>query len=328
MPPGDTIRYEPGTTGPPPPIGDTLTDDPVVQSTRQETEAKQQNHLSNYGTWQIIAGIAIIFVAVFLQKWLEELPKKIKAKRRQIRISKEIDLKGAVYDNWLEKYNPYYSSLSRELRDRFLRRTIEFMESKEFRFHFMEREEQVMILISGAAVQLTFGLKKFLIGFFPVINVIQKAYTVSGSDMILEGHVRVDNQSINISWKNFISDYEDYTDSENVGLHEMAHAISFDFLYGYQENRNAAFNSRFKEYIQEAGPVFKELRQGKNDLLDDYGCLNVEEFWAVSIETFFENPQEFKAKMPGFYDAISKVLNQDPMRPEKITDPGLAGLAN
>jgi Mlc titration factor MtfA (ptsG expression regulator) len=192
----------------------------------------------------------------------------------------------------------------------------------------MQPEEYIPVLISGAAVQLTFGLKKFLIGFFPVINIIQKAYSVSGDDKILEGHVRVDNQSINISWDNFIADYKDYTDSENVGLHEMAHAISYDFLYGYQENRNAAFNTRFKEYVQEAAPVFKELRQGKIDLLDDYGSLNVEEFWAVSIETFFENPQEFKAKMPGFYAAMSKVLNQDPMRPEKITDPDLAGLAN
>src|SRR6266404_3315471 len=114
MPPGDTIRYEPGKTGPPPPIGDSLIDT-AMQSTWQEPEAKQQNHQRNIGTWQIIAGIAIIFVAVFLQKWLEELPKKIKAKRRQIRISKEINLKDVVYDNWLEKYNPYYSSLSREL---------------------------------------------------------------------------------------------------------------------------------------------------------------------------------------------------------------------
>ena len=232
------------------------------------------------------------------------------------------------YDQWLNKSNPYYKSLPADLKKRFIRRVVEFKESKEFFYHFMQPEEQCSVLISGAAVQLTFGLKRFLIKCFPVINIIKKAYTVSGRDKILEWHVQINNHSINISWDNFIDDYEDYTDSENLGLHEMAHAISYDFLYGNQENKNAAFNTRFKEYIGEAGPVFNDLLQGKNDMLDDYGGLNVEEFWAVSIETFFENPQEFRNKMPAFYDAICKILNQDPLREEKIIDKELAGLAN
>jgi Mlc titration factor MtfA (ptsG expression regulator) len=230
------------------------------------------------------------------------------------------------YDRWLSKYNPYYNSLQDDLKKRFLLRTIAFRLSKEFRYHFLQAEEYIPVVISGAAVQLTFGLKKYLIEFFPVINVIKKEYKVPGHTEIFEGHVT--HHSINFSWSNFLEGYENYADSENLGLHELAHAISFDFLYGYQENRNAAFYSRFKEYIQEAGHIFKELRQGKNDVLDDYGSHNVEEFWAVSVETFFENPQEFKTKMPGFYDAISNVLNQDPLLPDKILNKSMAGLAN
>ncbi len=258
--------------------------------------------------------------------------KPARAKKR--RISKLLTgdsagktITGIRYDQWLSRYNPYYNSLNSDLKKRFINRTIEFKESKEFRFHFMQPEEQVTVLISGAAVQLTFGLKHFLIEYFPVINVIKEEYIVLNRDKILEGHVQVNNRSINISWNNFIKDYENYTDSENLGLHEMAHTISFDFLYGYHENKNAAFMDRFQGYIREARPVFKELLQGKNDMLDDYGSLNVEEFWAVSIETFFENALEFKAKMPGFYNAICEALNQDPLREEKIIDKRLAGLA-
>ncbi len=253
-------------------------------------------------------------------------------KRRSRKILTDNSADSAViniqYDQWLHKSNPYYKSLPADLKKRFMLRVVEFKGSKEFFYHFMKPEEQCSVLISGAAVQLTFGLKRFLIKCFPVINVIKKEYTVAGRDKILEGHVQINNQSINISWNNFIADYEDYSDSENLGLHEMAHAISYDFLYGNQENKNAAFNTRFKEYIGEAGLVFNDLLQGKNDMLDDYGSLNVEEFWAVSIETFFENPQEFRNKMPAFYDAMCNVLNQDPLREEKIIDKELAGLAN
>jgi Mlc titration factor MtfA (ptsG expression regulator) len=203
-----------------------------------------------------------------------------------------------------------------------------FKESKEFRYHFMQPEEYIPVLISGAAVQLTFGLKHFLIEYFPVINVIKREYSYSGGHKIVEGHVQVDNRSINISWNNFIQDYEDYADSQNVGLHELAHAISFDFLYGFHENRHPHYEDGLKEYIQVAAPVFKELRQGKSHFLDDYGALNVEEFWAVSIETFFENPVEFREKMAGLYDAICDLLNQDPLKNEKIIDRSLAGLAD
>ncbi len=259
--------------------------------------------------------------------------KPARAKKRRISKlltgeSADKTITGIRYDQWLSKYNPYYNSLTTDLKKRFINRTIEFKESKEFRFHFIEPEEQVMVLVSGAAVQLTFGLKRFLIEYFTIFNIIKKEYNVVGRDKILEGHVQAHNQSINISWNNFIADYKDYSDSENLGLHEMAHAISFDFLYGNQENRNAAFMARFKEYIQEARTVFKDLCQGRNDLLDDYGTINVEEFWAVCIEAFFENSEEFSRKMPGLYLSVAEVLNQDPLKPGKILDKELAGLAN
>ena len=277
--------------------------------------------------WEMFLFVVIV---VAVSVYLNIIWPASEVKRKIRKALKEDSSDNAIteiqYDHWLSRYNPYYNSLSDDLKKRFLLRTIQFRLSKELRYHYLQEEDYMSVVISGAAVQLTFGLRNFLIAYFTVINVIKKEYKVPGVEEIFEGHVR--NHSINLSWSNFIEGYEDYTDSENVGLHELAHAVSFDFLYGYQENRNAAFSSRFKEYIHQAGPVFKELRQGKNDVFDDYGRLNVEEFWAVSVETFFENPQEFRLKMPGFYDAVCNVLNQDPLLPGKIINKNLAGLAN
>ncbi len=39
--------------------------------------------------------------------------------------------------------------------------------------------------------------------------------------------------------------------------------------------------------------------------------LNYHEFWAVAVETFFENPVGFKHQLPDLYAAIARLLNQD-----------------
>ena len=324
MPPGDTIILN---------SLDQLPDsvrhivDSLMELNSHSLPGEEKRPQFLFPQWEMFLFVVIVVaVSVYLNIiWpASEVKRKIRKALKEGSSDKAIT--EIQYDHWLSRYNPYYNSLSDDLKKRFLLRTIQFRLSKEFRYHYLQEEDYMSVVISGAAVQLTFGLRNFLIAYFTIINVIKKEYKVPGVEEIFEGHVR--NHSINLSWNNFLEGYEDYADSENVGLHELAHAVSFDFLYGYQENRNAAFSSRFKEYIHQAGPVFKELRQGKIDLLDDYGSLNVEEFWAVSIETFFENPQEFRLKMPGFYDAVCNVLNQDPLLPGKIINKNMAGLAN
>jgi len=50
---------------------------------------------------------------------------------------------------------------------------------------------------------------------------------------------------------------------------------------------------------------------------------NIQEFWAVSVEAFFENPADLKINMPQLYDALCRVLNQDPNTTQKILKPEL-----
>lgn len=45
-------------------------------------------------------------------------------------------------------------------------RTIASGLSKEFRYHYLQEEEYIPVVISGAAVQVTFGLKNFLMDYF------------------------------------------------------------------------------------------------------------------------------------------------------------------
>lgn len=231
---------------------------------------------------------------------------------------------GLIYDGWLSKYNPYYNSLSPELKERFLLRTIEFAQAKEFRFHAMVEEDYMLILLSGAAIQLTFGLQNYLLDYFPVIHVIRKEYTLHIDKETYYGHVS--RNGIYISWSHFMEGYQDYSDGVNVGLHEMAHAVSYDVFLGMQDRHDRSFKERLRYFQQEGKPVFRALREGDSHILDEYAATNFDEFWAVSIENFFENPVQFRDTEPGVYQAICDLLNQDPTRPEKIIDKKIAGI--
>jgi Mlc titration factor MtfA (ptsG expression regulator) len=55
------------------------------------------------------------------------------------------------------------------------------------------------------------------------------------------------------------------------------------------------------------------MQEGGKNLLGDYAATNYHEFWAVSVEVFFENPVQFRHELPELYEAMSRVLNQDPL---------------
>ena len=45
--------------------------------------------------------------------------------------------------------------------------------------------------------------------------------------------------------------------------------------------------------------------------LRNYASTNIEEFWACSVECFFEAPIEFKKNIPDLYSKMCQVLKQD-----------------
>jgi Mlc titration factor MtfA (ptsG expression regulator) len=288
---------------------------------------KEEKETPDHSNLALVIILFFVFVMLAVRKSTgpgQEEETELTPKMRKKRAEDKAAENGPVYDEWLSKYNPYYKGLSPDMRQRFLLRTIEFAQLKEFRFHEIEEKDYMLILISGAAVQMTFGLKNYLMDYFPVIHVIRKEYTLDYDNETYYGHVS--RNGIYISWNHFLAGYEDYTDSVNVGLHEMAHAVSYDVFLGMQDRHDRKFKQRLQEFRLEGGPVFRALRQGDNHVLDDYATTNFDEFWAVCVETFFENPEEFRNEEPGLYQSICDLLNQDPTRPDKIIDKKTAGI--
>jgi len=261
-----------------------------------------------------IALIMGLVIAVFL---IARLSRYILNGVRALKVTRIYDDRHWDFDRILSQYNPYYKSLDDTVRDRFLRRVLNFMEDKEFEYIDLEKEERMPLLISAAAVQLTFGLEHYLLDYFKTIYILRENYRFGLYNMPFEGHVSEDG--IYLSWANFIREFTDYSDGQNVGLHEMAHALTY-VNFTVEEGKDDTFHDKFTDFSEVARPIFERMQAGESNLLDPYAATNYQEFWAVSIETFFERAHAFKKQLPELYSSLCGLLNQDPLTARKIID--------
>ncbi len=216
----------------------------------------------------------------------------------------------AQHHDWLRTHNIYYRALNLDNQARFLRRVMDFMRYKEFKYIDLDPDPMIPLLISSAAVQLTFGLNDFRLDFFDKIYVSGSAYRVHWHKQAFQGHVSL--QGIYLSWDHFFHGYQEYDDGHNVGLHEMAHALTYGALMG-KTTMEKSFRIKFKDYVKAAHPIYTNMRNGAESVLDRYAATNFHEFWAVSVEAFFEKPLLLKTCEPNLYSSMCELLNQNPL---------------
>jgi Mlc titration factor MtfA (ptsG expression regulator) len=239
---------------------------------------------------------------------------KLVRKFFSIRKAREVyDDKKTGYHEVLSQYLPYYRSLPANLQQRFVKRTVNFMTAKQFEYVEMEPEEKMPLLISAAAIQLTFGLNRYLMDHFEKIYVLHHDYHYGLNSIPFQGHVN--HEGIYLSWNNFTRGFDNYDDGDNVGLHEMAHALAY-VNFNVTEGSDDGFRERFIRFSQTGRKVFAQMQEEEaGGFLGNYAASRYEEFWAVCVENFFERPVAFKIQLPELYAAMCTLLNQDVLTP-------------
>jgi len=122
--------------------------------------------------------------------------------------------------------------------------------------------------------------------------------------------------SLVLSWGAVKHGAADPSDGKNVVLHEFAHQLDF-------ENEAADGVPRLSTREQQIAwaevmrSEYASLRaadeSGIPTLLDTYGATNPAEFFAVSVEAFFEQPRALRAHHPKLYAELRTYFQQDPM---------------
>ena len=130
--------------------------------------------------------------------------------------------------NLLKQKNNYFKNLSPDAQEIFVTRLFRFMEDKKF----IGREglvitDEIKVLISAAAIQLTFGLKDYMISHLHAINVFPRIFFSKFLNTNLKG-LNTQSGVLSLSWNDFKEGYAVDDDKINLGLHELAHALYLD----------------------------------------------------------------------------------------------------
>jgi len=222
------------------------------------------------------------------------------------------------YSQLIGSLIPYFNELTPDGKKNFVRRVHHFKTTKKFHFIGMEKNEESAILISASAVQVTFGLKNYLLSHFQNIYVLADAYQMENDEELYVGHVAP--EGIYLSWKHFMFGYMKQNDNVNVAVHEMAHALLYNNFFA-PYGIDTHFRMNYEHFSTTTGPILAKVITHRHSYLRSYAFSNLHEFWAVSVEAFFDNPHGLKLNMPDLYMSLCRVLNQDPLSKDKILDP-------
>lgn len=212
----------------------------------------------------------------------------------------------------LDKYFVYFKKLDKNLQYKFLERVMKFMHSKNFLIYSDEPYKEMPVIISAAAVQISFGLKEFELPYYKFIQVKKEEYFAEGTLRVLAGNV--EGNSITLAWNQVLKGFNDKEDGDNVGLHEIAHALYFQKII--IEKDTSDFAIHFNQLMKE-GEYILEKKVCPYNLFTPYAFTNLQEFYAVSIELFFEKTIHLQTAYPNIFEQLQKLLNQNPLVPNQ-----------
>jgi MtfA peptidase len=122
--------------------------------------------------------------------------------------------------------------------------------------------------------------------------------------------------SLVLSWGAVKHGAADPSDGKNVVLHEFAHQLDYE-NYAADGVPGLATQEEQLTWSEVMGTEFASLRAadetGIPTLLDTYGAIDPAEFFAVSVEAFFEQPRALRARHPKLYAELQKYFQQDPV---------------
>lgn len=224
---------------------------------------------------------------------------------------------------WLRQHVPLYTTLAGEAQTRFERDVQIFIEE-----HSFEGVEGVLVTdelrlgVAAGAALLLHGRPDWELGGTSSILFYPGAFDEQyfGGDYAdfdgmahEQGPVLLSAQAVRESW-------EDPADGSNVVLHELAHLFDFknEGADGIPSLMDPSSEAAWQDLVRRE---MRRIRQGRS-MLRRYGATAPSEFFAVAVETFFEQPAQMQAEHPELFDALRSFFALDPRGVREETEKG------
>ncbi|MFC6096972.1 zinc-dependent peptidase [Flavobacterium qiangtangense] len=219
-------------------------------------------------------------------------PKKLKSQYRLI----------------LQNEFPFYRRLPDRRKVYFEHRVSCFLKNYQFIGKDIEITAEMMIIIAGTYVMLTFGMRQYIIQQFTKIIIYPRQYFSTINETYHKGEFNPRLKAVVFSWEDFLLGLQTSNDNINLGLHEFSHVLHFHTM---KSNDPSAiiFYDEFDEIVKfyKNEQLFSELVSKK--YFRDYAFENQFEFLAVILEHFFESPEIFRREFPELYERVRKMIN-------------------
>lgn len=214
----------------------------------------------------------------------------------------------AVQRDILSQNFSFYNRLTPSKKRYFEHRINKFIDKYEFIGHEIEITDEILVLISGTYVMLTFGMRSYLSDLFQKILIYPTAYYSTLNEVYHKGEFNPRMKTVVFSWEDFLSGHGVATDNLNLGLHEFTHVLHFHCLR--KRGVNAAI---FQDEYAAILAIYKtpHLIQQINDkaYFRLYAYENQFEFISVLLEHFFETPNDFMNIHPQLYSHVKRMIN-------------------
>ena len=223
---------------------------------------------------------------------------------------------GPVFHRFLNHKYSYYTKLPWSLKLQFLRLVRDHYEY----FEFVPREgmkltRAMRAIICSAASQIVLFLPQESLTFFEKILVYPDYYNSKITHKRHKGEVNPALHLIVFSWRGIEEGLDRKDDGLNLLLHEFAHALWLEHKLANYEY--TVLDTEFVDYFERlADAEMDNLRNNEHHFFRRYAFENVEEFFAVAVENFFERPEKFAKELPHIYMAVAEILNQNPLQSE------------
>lgn len=222
---------------------------------------------------------------------------------------------GPVFHRFLNHKYRYYNQLPPKSKLKFLRLVRDHYEY--FRFeprHGMRLTRGRKAIISAAASQLAMHLPTECFTFYKSILVYPDHYTSFHTQKVHKGEVNPGFRLIVFSWRGIEEGLEPGDDGLNLLLHEFGHALWLEHKLMHHEY-TVFDDSLILRFEQQAAEEMVRMKDNAEHFFRRYAFTNIEEFFAVAVENFFERPARFKQEVPGIFDTLARLFGQIPPNP-------------
>src|SRR5690606_22427094 len=163
---------------------------------------------------------------------------------------------------------------------------------------------EIKAVICTAIAKVTFGLAHYDLYFHNNIVLYPDVFKLGPERNYMRGAATKKN--IYFSFKDVIAGFKNPNDGINLAIHEIAHAFKINYIEGSYE-----LEKPYQRWKQVAGHCTQNLVENPHGFFRKSAFTNYHEFFAVTLENFFERPEMFKNYLPELYFATCNLMNQN-----------------